>query len=236
MQDAEMCKNRGEDYLHGKDIEGEMMRTIESQIAKAWKDTGNEFAHARNPKCVFWTEQASLKYPFYFNLRRYFEKSGISQKLALVPEYNPTTPHNATCGDKECPCRSTKRRKKQMHIDLCLVEFEKEVLRSNIEYKDYKYRNMWCFKPRPIVAMEFKYYYKFEKWLLNEDVKKLLKMEKVYGAQLLYICFATYERSDITKSLKYIKQIIRQKTSIKAKFRLAVGTLEKNDWKIISIN
>lgn len=84
--------------------------------------------------------------------------------------------------------------------------------------------------------MEFKYYYKFENWLLDADVKKLLVMERVYGAKLLYICFATYERSDIDRSLKHIKQIIGQGNSIKEKFRLAAGTLEKNDWKIIPIS
>ena len=211
-----------------------MIRIIESHIVKAWKYTGNEFACAQNPKCVFWTEQASLKYPFYFNLRRYFEKSGISQKIALVSEYNPNTPANARCGDKRCPC-NMHRYKKQLHIDLCLVEFKEKTNRSNIEYDRGKYRNMWCFKPRPIVAMEFKYNYKFEKWLLEEDVKKLLIMERVYGAQLLYICFATYERSDIARSLKYIKQVIGPKTSIKEKFRLAIGTLEKKDWRIIPV-
>lgn len=213
-----------------------MIKTIESQILKAWEDTGNEFASVQSPKCVFWTEQASLKYPFYCNLMRLLEKSGISQKVALVPEYNPTVPINARCDNKECFCMNMQRHKKHIHIDLCLVELGKEVFQSNIEYKDHKYRNIWCFKPRPIVAIEFKYYYKFEKWLLDKDIQKLLTMEKVYGAQLLYICFATYDRTDIARSLEYIKQIVGQKISIREKFRLAVGTLEKNDWKVMSIN
>jgi len=212
-----------------------MIRIIESHIVKAWKDTGKEFACAQNPKCVFWTEQASLKYPFYCNLRKLLEKSGTSQKLALIPEYNPITPLNAMCGDKRCPCTNTLRYKKQMHIDLCLVKFRKEILRSNIEHRDYKYHNMWCFNPQPIVAMEFKYFYKFDKWLVNEDIKKLLKMEKLYKTQLLYLCFATYEYSDIDKMKEYLKVKIGHIRSIKYKFRLAVGTLKKGEWKIVSM-
>lgn len=114
------------------------MKTIESQIVKAWGDTGNEFAHTQNPKCIFWTEQASLKYPFYFNLRRHFEKSGISQ-IALIPEYNPSTPYNAMCSDKKRYCRKMPRHKKQMHIDLCLVKFKEKINRSDVEYEHGKY-------------------------------------------------------------------------------------------------
>ena len=138
-----------------------MLKSVEKQIEKAWEMTGKEFSSDLNPKAVFWTEQASLKYPFYCNLKKLLEKSYISQRVALVPEYNPSIPLNAMCGDNKCPCMNAQRYKKQMHIDLCLVEFKKEIFLSSIEYQDNKYKNMWCFKPRPIVAMEFKYFYKF---------------------------------------------------------------------------
>ena len=212
-----------------------MIKTITSQIEKAWQDTGKEFSSAHNPKCVFWTEQASLKHPFYFNLRRRLDRSGISQKVAVVPEYRPNVPLNAMCGDRLCLCTKARRRKEQIHIDLCLVEFEKKIHPSDIKYKEDGYRNMWCFKPHPIVSMEFKYYYKFDEWLFNEDIKKLLTMEKVYGSQLLYICFATYEHLNINMLLKYVKQKIGRNRSLRKKFRLAAGTLKKNDWKILQI-
>lgn len=212
-----------------------MLKSIEKQIKKAWEKTGREFSSDRNPKAVFWTEQAALKYPFYCNLKKLLEKSYVSQRrVALVPEYNPSTPLNAKCGNDGCPC-NMRRYKKQMHIDLCLAKFRKEILRSNIEHRDYKYHNMWCFNPQPIVAMEFKYFYKFDKWLVNEDIKKLLKMEKLYKTQLLYLCFATYERSDIDKMKEYLKLKIGHIRSIKDKFRLAVGTLKKGEWKIVSL-
>jgi hypothetical protein len=57
----------------------------------------------------------------------------------------------------------------------------------------------------------------------------------VYGAQLLYICFATYEETDIRLALKYIKQEVGQRYSLRKKFRLAAGTLKKSDWEILPI-
>jgi hypothetical protein len=156
-----------------------MLKIIALQIEKAWKETGKEFTSPENPKCIFWTEQAALKYPFYFNLRMQLKKSNISQKLAVIPEYRPSVPLNARCGDKQCICIISSGQKKQIHVDLCLVKFKENVYQSNIKNKEGKYRNMWCFQPQPVVAMELKYYYKFDKWLFNEDVKKLKTMEQV---------------------------------------------------------
>ncbi|GEM_PF-1855523 len=220
-----------------------MLKIIENKIKKAWKSTGKEFAGPHNPTCIYWKEKACLAYPFYFYLNKQLNKTALRQEIAIIPEYRPNAPGHALCGDRLCSCNDNRKRNEQIHIDLCLVKFkDARDLNSIVSAQtEGRYLNMWCFKPRPVVAIEFKYPFSFNIRVLDEDVKKLLIMEKLYGAQLLYMCFASAEtdksdeRVDIAVLLKHIKKIVGQKTPAINKFRLAYGALNRNDWKIYQV-
>jgi len=206
-----------------------MINDIENCIEEAWRITGKEFSSEINPKAVFWKEQAAMKYPFYYNLRKLLE-SHKSQEIALVPEYNPNTPVFVLRHNKQCSCDKLKRSEGQnlMHIDLCLVKFDKTIRRIDIQ-QEKKY--LWCFNPQPLVAMEFKYYFSFGRKSAETDVKKLIEMGKRCGATtLLYFCFATYN-SYIAEARRHLESIMsKEESSVKKKFRLGIGTLENDVW------
>lgn len=118
-----------------------------------------------------------------------------------------------------------------MHVDLCLVKFNKKI-------QDLDSGDMWCFNPQPTIAMEFKYLPdKLRGDTFDKDIESLSTMGDLYGAQLLYLCFATYEEAALTKAQELIwSQLVKVKRSVRSRFRIAVGTLVKSNWKTLKLS
>ena len=208
-----------------------ILRTLSSRIERAWKDTGKEFSSLPHPRSILWTEAASLTYPFYGHLTTRLRNTRLPEQLAIIPEYSPVAPSRARCENTSCSCHDAGIRKKGVHIDLCLVKFGQK-----ITYPEAGSKNMWCFKPKPIIAMEFKYSGPYDGNSFAKDIDSLSTMERVYGAQLLYLCFATHDYGDIEKALLYIKDLVVNKRSLRDKLRLAVGSEAKeSDWKVLKL-
>jgi hypothetical protein len=104
------------------------------------------------------------------------------------------------------------------------------------EIKDAESHYMWCFNPRPLIAMEFKYPGIIRDGTLDKDIQTLLHMEKVYGVQRLYLCLGASDYGAIEKVLPSIYEKLAHNPSARKKFRIAVGTLVENEWEIVALH
>ncbi len=189
---------------------------LERAIKEAWGKTEKEFLDKKCPRSLFWTESAALVHPFYCNLKKIMEEKNLIGRYQIVTEYNPKTPGNAECsekdikerGDTECGCKNPKKIKLKhaKRIDLCILEFEKE-----IDLKEGDNRSIWCFNPKIVAAMEFKSLWNLKednKNLIKKDIKKLLEIGKKYNTELLYMCFtAEVNKKDLLGYVKKFKRI-----------------------------
>ena len=205
------------------------LKSLEDWIEKAWKCTSKDFID--NNRWILWTEAAALKYPFFHNLERLREEFNTKRVMA-IQEYRPIAPKSARCSKDGCSCKHGRQSKDGgKKIDLCIVQFEEE-LPFNIIYTEPKQKwehNLWCFKPKPIIAMEFKYFLeKIEKDAIKKDISKLEGMLDKYGSELAYLCIV----SDSQPSKKILPL---ENSENEEKFRVAIGTCDNDleKWKVI---
>lgn len=209
------------------------LKRFESIMGETWfKNFRNEFFDNNNG--ILWGE-AGLVTLMFCHLRNKIPE--YSRRYLLIPEYRPTVPKSAVCKNEECKKVLEKYNKNEKKkVDLCLVEFGVDLEESKKEER--RECNFWCYKPTPIIAMEFKYKWhgkELEKDVKN-DTEKLNMMVKDWGTKLAYLIIITdFEDEEFNTLYKKYLDIVKEQVEkdIREKFRLAIGSWRNKEfWRI----
>jgi len=219
------------------------LSSIEEHIKEIWY---NDLQHELFMKGydVLWRE-AGIVCLFFSHLKSRLEDDGdYGKKFLIIPEYSHKAPSNA----QNCGCQLTCVGGETCFTDLCVVEFG-----TDLKTKGKEECNLWCFDPKPIIAMEFKYQRAFKKrgsgllsYFINDvlrDVNKLNDIiDKSKGCQRAYLCLINEVKSQekYDELLREVKGIVENNVDAKNQklFRIALGsyTEESDFWKIEPVN
>lgn len=183
-----------------------------------------------NHNSLLW-EEDGIRALLFCHIRNSIPDYGT--RILVVPEYRPTVPENA----RDCKVhRSVLRRyegEDKFKIDLCIVEFERDLSELNSDDSRYRDCTLWCFGPMPVVAIEIKFTWKNEILSnIEHDISKLQRMLENWGTELAILCLITDidSREEYIEFLNNVRRKIRDKMD---RFRIAIGSWNKGDlWDV----